>query len=310
MGGHSSQSLRRHGAFLPILAGAFVLAATPNVFAMKTAPGMTIEGAGARAVHATATLRGRPAPTLGRKKVFLESGVLRKPTTAVSPPPAPADPAPVAAVGHDISYPQCDTGLPAGGAFMIVGLNGGRPFTTNPCFGGQFTQTSPRPHAVYVNASHPDDIGPFMSSYCNSTAPAGLDGGANYAWRIGCSEAQYDLIAFLSLVHGTQLPSEWWLDVEVMNSWTDNQAANRWVVRGMVDRLQRDHLKVGVYSASLMWAELMGSDWDPGVPQWVAGPIDRDQAAGACGAPFGGHGIVHMVQFPSNGFDANLICDR
>ena len=42
-------------------------------------------------------------------------------------PPAGAS---SATVGNDISYPQCGMRLPAGHAFGVVGVNGGRSFST------------------------------------------------------------------------------------------------------------------------------------------------------------------------------------
>ena len=38
-------------------------------------------------------------------------------------------------VGYDISYPQCNGTFPGGGAFGVVGVNGGKVFGANPCLG-------------------------------------------------------------------------------------------------------------------------------------------------------------------------------
>ena len=42
------------------------------------------------------------------------------------------------AVGFDISFPDCERAVLPSGSFGIVGLNGGRPFTTNPCLGREY----------------------------------------------------------------------------------------------------------------------------------------------------------------------------
>src|SRR5918996_761646 len=38
--------------------------------------------------------------------------------------------------GYDISYPQCGGPFPETYGFAIVGVNGGRVFSPNPCLGG------------------------------------------------------------------------------------------------------------------------------------------------------------------------------
>src|SRR3954471_18346071 len=71
------------------------------------------------------------------------------PTTAptaapqpVAPPSAAARPGAATRLstfwGVDVSWPQCELDLPAIGAgFVTVGVNGGRPFTANPCLAQQ-----------------------------------------------------------------------------------------------------------------------------------------------------------------------------
>ena len=56
------------------------------------------------------------------------------------------------AVGFDISYPNCAAQVPEG-AFAVIGLNWGRPFTANPCFARQWAAAQP-PRSVYINTAY------------------------------------------------------------------------------------------------------------------------------------------------------------
>ena len=76
-------------------------------------------------------------------------------STAAAASVAPS--AAVGAIGHDVSTPQCGRALPDIGAFGIVGVNGGRAFSENPCFATEYEWAKRRPAApgVYVNTGNP-----------------------------------------------------------------------------------------------------------------------------------------------------------
>ncbi len=59
-------------------------------------------------------------------------GISAAATASAAPSAAPG------AVGHDLSTPQCGRTLPEIGVFGIVGINGGRAFSDNPCFASQY----------------------------------------------------------------------------------------------------------------------------------------------------------------------------
>ena len=90
--------------------------------------------------------------------VFLLSGVA---AAGAAPPSA-------SSTGYDVSYPQCGRRLPAPGAFAIVGVNGGLPYSANPCLATQYqwattSSGTKGPRAsLYINTANP---GPVVSTH-------------------------------------------------------------------------------------------------------------------------------------------------
>ena len=84
-------------------------------------------------------------------------------STAAAAAVAPS--AAVGATGHDVSAPQCGRTLPEVGAFGIVGVNGGRAFSENPCFATEYEWAKRRPAApgVYINTGNPAPRSDFYS---------------------------------------------------------------------------------------------------------------------------------------------------
>ncbi len=78
-------------------------------------------------------------------------------------PGAPTD---TTKIGNDISWPQCGRTLPKGQAFGIVGVNGGKATTTNPCLADQLkwaagsTGLNPNQPStqLYVNTANPGEV--------------------------------------------------------------------------------------------------------------------------------------------------------
>src|SRR6266480_2425330 len=64
--------------------------------------------------------------------------------------------------GNDISWPQCGGAFPTKAGFGIVGVNGGRPFTQNPCLGPewQWALSNKGAPAYYMNLSNPGTADP------------------------------------------------------------------------------------------------------------------------------------------------------
>src|SRR5438132_6864032 len=68
--------------------------------------------------------------------------------------------------GYDISYPQCSSQVPKGGAFGVVGVTNGLPWSTNPCLSGQYQWANGRVYApaFYMNTANPGPISPHWNT--------------------------------------------------------------------------------------------------------------------------------------------------
>jgi hypothetical protein len=204
---------------------------------------------------------------------------------------AATDPYTSGTTGYDVSYPNCGAATPAG-AFAIVGVNHGRPFTANTCTGAEYSAApqSPLP-SLYMNAAYAGAYRRHITSGCSAAS------GGSQAWAIGCSEAEYSLSHSVGLV-----AAMWWIDVETANSWsTGNLALNRAAIQGAVDRLNLTGTPVGVYSTSAMWNTITGGSFTPNnlAADWVA--------AGTCSTPFTSS-PVWLTQSTSAGVDHDSAC--
>jgi hypothetical protein len=191
--------------------------------------------------------------------------------------------------GYDISWPQCNGySVPIGSSFGVVGVNYGRPFTSNPCFGTEYSGLA---NSVYINLG-------YAKAYRADITPA-CSGGASTAWDIGCSEASMSIAAV-----GGASPSMWWLDVETANSWSSGSLApNRDTINGAIGTLKTRGVPVGVYSTASAWKRITGTSFAPSVDGvWVP--------AGQCqGTPSfiaGAH--VWLTQQASTSIDGDTAC--
>jgi hypothetical protein len=249
--------------------------------------------------------------------------VRQVPVTLRAAPSAPGVPTPSASpYGNDISFPQCSTGAePSLPAFGIVGVNGGRPFSANPCLARQFvwaltsTSSSQPRVSLYMNTANP---GPGVSPNwptAGATTPRPCDG----SWSPDCAFdygwlAAQDAFGRAVGVTGTQLATlaPWWLDVEQSNSWASETTANAAAVQGAIAYLQAQKVAlIGIYSTSTDWEALIGMPVASGpfgaLPNWRPGAANAQEAPGWCARTVTG-GRVRLVQFPSGGFDTDFIC--
>ena len=221
--------------------------------------------------------------------------------------------------GYDISYPQCGGAYPANPAFAIVGVNGGRVFSTNPCLADQLRWGGDSAAEVYLNTGNP---GPALSSFwprgqttprlCDTNNPDTADCAYDYGWNA----AQYSYQAVESAYATRSITKNpnataWWLDVETTNSWRPTTALNIAALQGQVDYLRsRGVTRLGFYSTTAQWGTITGgSQAFATLPSWGAGAPSEKAAKQHCvSTPGFTGGTLALVQYIFNGFDANVRC--
>ncbi len=239
--------------------------------------------------------------------------------------------APAGSIGHDVSYPQCGKELPVG-AFGVVGVNGGRTFSGNPCLETQYAWAKSLPHQamVYLNTGNPgsqSDHWPKAptneaGAICANVASAS-DAGCAYLYGRRAAASAISVAASAAV----SKDSTWWLDVEKANSWDGNGVGNTAVLQGMYDYLRSQGVaQVGLYSTTKHWPDITGgytvttaadyrAEWSPrfapkypmeSAPVWVAGAT-ASNAAARCSISFTG-GPTILSQYIQSGFDHNYVC--
>jgi hypothetical protein len=243
--------------------------------------------------------------------------------------------------GFDVSWPQCPSSFPRGGAFGIVGVTNGRPWGVNPCLSTQYAWAAALPGttAFYMNTANPAPHSSFYWPSSGSYDPALCQDATSVAdpgcaYYYGWHAAANALTSTISALGASGVPSyvattsAWWLDVETGNTWNGTGSANAADLQGSIDYLSSQSIPaVGLYSTSYQWNSITGgyttstaqsyaTVWQPeftstnGIsasPDWVAGAGSARQAARSCSNSFTGV-AVQLTQYPSGGFDADLRC--
>jgi hypothetical protein len=275
----------------------------------------------------------QPAPA-SRVPVPPRPSATLSPTTRPTPSPTPTPiPSPeVDAVGYDISYPQCGRDYPESFAFAIVGVDGGRVFTANPCFapGGRHPSQlawAGEEAELYFNTGNP---GPRSSRHwpagqaepraCgtgSSTVADTADCAFVYGWNAAEDSYRRALEAYAQLewveANADRLPADTmiWLDVEVANTWRFDWGRNLATLEGAVAYLESMGTeRIGFYSTPRMWLRIVGlTDAFQDYPGWHAGARDRQDAERRCREEraFTGGDLV-MVQWVEDRLDHNVRC--
>jgi GH25 family lysozyme M1 (1,4-beta-N-acetylmuramidase) len=157
--------------------------------------------------------------------------------------------------------------------FVVVGINGGKPFTDNACLDREVAWARTRTG---------------FAAYLNIDAPRSGDPAA-YGRRValdGLARVQRAHLAVPVL----------WLDVEVLNHWTSSAAVNVAVINAALRTLQQHGVTPGIYSSVPMWQQITGGA-RLGVPVWLATSVtDYRQLASYCVSGLGGR-AAEMAQY-------------
>ncbi len=221
--------------------------------------------------------------------------------------------------GYDISYPQCGAPYPTNPAFGIVGVNGGRVFSVNPCLASQITWGGGAATELYANTGNP---GPALSSFwpngqttprvCDAANPDTADCAYDYGWNAAKHSFDTAVAAYAQLgLAGSPASTAWWLDVETSNSWRTDTALNVAALQGGADYLRSIGVtKLGVYSTTAQWGTITGGTTAfAALPSWGAGAPSEKAAKQHCASTPGfTGGRLAMVQFIVSGFDADIRC--
>lgn len=243
--------------------------------------------------------------------------LLLAPLTASASRPAPAPPS-----GYDISYPQCNSKLPTGQTFGIVGVNNGLANTTNPClqseltWAAQSTGTTAQPKAqLYVNTANPGGLNTASWPLTGTNVYGTCDGSNSLAcaYQYGWNRALED-----ATIRGVSNPStyKWWLDVETGNTWdgtTGGQQRNIADLEGMVAYFRSLGTDAGIYSTSYQLGQIAGTipTTSPinNVLSWIPGASSLSGAQANCFlAPLTAGGKVVMTQWFGRTFDQDNSC--
>jgi hypothetical protein len=231
----------------------------------------------------------------------------------------------VVAPGYDVSFPQCQSTLPAG-PFGIVGVDGGRPFDVNACLATEIAwAASFGPPAYYANTANP---GPTLSTHwpvgqssprvCAASALNSSACSYDYGWNAAVDSYARAAAAAMSVGAPAVAGATWWLDAETGNTWESvefgetsaNYANDTAALTGMRDYLRSQGVHtVGVYSTAHQWQRITGGAPLGKAPIWYAGTSGPSSAAAHCASTYSfTGGSIRLTQYSRGGFDADNAC--
>lgn len=205
--------------------------------------------------------------------------------------------------GVDVSWPNCKSKIPQT-VFGITGVNDGKGFSENPCLkaeAGHFANLS-----LYVNTGYPGQNAGL--NYQNSPQSCANSDLNCLAYNYGYNAGQYAVKAAQDAGQGAV--RSWWLDVETLNTWTNDSLQNQSSLKGESDALlAAGATTVGVYSTTAQWGSITGG-WQNGWPSWGATTWNtaKEAATYCTGHEFTG-GPSYLMQFtPKHSLDQDYAC--
>jgi hypothetical protein len=206
-------------------------------------------------------------------------------------------------VGQDVSWPNCNNLKFSPAIFGVVGVNGGLSFHPNNCVGEEASLYKNN-LSLYVNTGYPGlPLALKFQHYPKDCSDSNLSCLAyNYGYNAGLYSVNY------SLDHGV-VSNNWWLDVELINSWDTNSYLNRMSLSGETNAIEST-LKpdtIGIYSTPTQWS-IITNKWKDGSSDWLAtGSNFKSVAASGCKTAGFSGGKTILVQFIEN-VDSDLAC--
>jgi major membrane immunogen (membrane-anchored lipoprotein) len=234
--------------------------------------------------------------------------------------------------GYDISFPQCGYVYPSAPGFGVVGVNGGKPFTTNKCLASELSWAAGAVNqqpAFYVNTANG---GPNNGNWPSSQQTPDVCAGANSvacSYDYGWNAARYSFAAALTAESsdGATSPTQsaiaapWWLDVETGNAWEVKTgfygptaaayANDKAEIEGEIASLTNAGVtNVGVYSTSQQWRAITDAATTnfPAVPTWIPGFGSLAAAEAGCTTASFTAGRVALIQYGSGSYDGDYNC--
>ena len=239
---------------------------------------------------------------------------------------------PATSIGYDISFPQCGSTLPTSPGFAIVGVNDGRPYTTNPCLATELQWANSSltgAPAFYANTAQPGPVNNTAwptGQQSPQTCAGGNSAACSYDFGWNAAQQSFNSAVAAEVQIGATSPAAaaaaaaWWLDVETGNSWestmtssptTASFANDQATIEGEIAFLNTTGVaSVGIYSTATQWAALMGSTSSvlATTAVWLPGFATLTAAQSGCDATSFTGGRVALIQYPSGGLDGDYQC--